>query len=268
MLRRSILASLRRHTPRSHSLLQPPTHKMSTTTPTPTPEKRIFAPTGGSSTPGQAVQYHRGTLTPTSLSPSPTTQFHTWFRDALSASVYQPETVTLATASLPSGTPSARIVFLKELDATGFVIYSNREHSRKARDLASNPQAALTFWWYEVERQVRVEGKVEYLSAEESQVYYDTRVRGSRVGAWASRQSEVLAGREELEERVKEVERRFEGEEKIPVPEFWGGIRVVPEVVEFWQGRESRLHDRLRYRRAGEGEQANEEGWVVERLSP
>ncbi|KAK3203000.1 hypothetical protein GRF29_154g1449650 [Pseudopithomyces chartarum] len=145
---------------------------MSTTTPTPTPtpEKRIFAPTGGSSTPGQAVQYTRGTLSPSTLSPSPTTQFHTWFRDALSASVYQPETVTLATASLPSGTPSARIVFLKELDATGFVIYSNREHSRKARDLASNPQAALTFWWHEVERQVRVEGKVEYLSAEESQV--------------------------------------------------------------------------------------------------
>jgi pyridoxamine 5'-phosphate oxidase len=225
------------------------------------PEKRIFAPTGGSTDAGHAVQYSRGSLSPSDLSPSPTTQFHTWFDEALAAGVYQPETVTFSTCALPSGKPSARMVFMKELDARGFVIYTNCGTSRKAADLASNPQAALTFWWREMERQVRVEGRTERLTPEESQVYYDTRIWGSRIGAWASPQSQVLEGREELEKRVKEVERRFEGADKIPVPDFWGGIRVVPEVVEFWQGRESRLHDRLRYRKEGEE-------WVVERLSP
>jgi pyridoxamine 5'-phosphate oxidase len=115
-----------------------------------------------------------------------------------------------------------------------------------------------------LERQVRVEGKVERLSREESQVYYDTRIRGSRVGAWASRQSEVLKGREELEQRVKEVEHRFEGEENIPVPEFWGGLRIIPEKIEFWQGRDSRLHDRFVYVKLEDGA----EEWTVERLSP
>ncbi|KAF1969663.1 pyridoxamine 5'-phosphate oxidase [Bimuria novae-zelandiae CBS 107.79] len=230
--------------------------------------KRIFAPTGGSSDPGHAIQYQRSTLEKTDLAPSPTAQFHAWFQEAINANVYQPETVTLATASLPDGKPSARVVFMKELDDRGFVIYSNWATSRKSADVRSNPQAALMFWWREMERQVRVEGTVERLTSEESQVYYDTRIRGSRIGAWASPQSQVLSGREELEKRVEEVEKRFEGEEKIPVPEFWGGIRVVPEVVEFWQGRESRLHDRLRYRRVEEGEEGNEEGWVMERLSP
>lgn len=223
--------------------------------------KRIFAPTGGSAEPGHAVQYKAGALDKSDLHPSPTDQFHAWFQEALAANVYQPETVTLATASLPSGKPSARIVFMKELDDRGFVIYSNWETSRKSADIRSNPQAALTFWWREMERQVRVEGYTERLTEEESQVYYDTRIRGSRIGAWASPQSQVLEGREELEKRVEEVEKRFDGKDKIPVPGFWGGLRVVPEVVEFWQGRESRLHDRLRYRKEGEE-------WVVERLSP
>lgn len=151
---------------------------------------------------------------------------------------------------------------MKELDDRGFVVYSNWGTSRKASDVASNPHAALTFWWREQERQVRVEGRVERLTSAESQVYYDTRIRGSRIGAWASRQSEVLEGREQLEQRVKDVEERFAGTEEIPVPEFWGGVRVVPDVVEFWQGRESRLHDRFRFTR-GEGEE-----WKVERLSP
>ncbi|KAL5379277.1 hypothetical protein DPSP01_008551 [Paraphaeosphaeria sporulosa] len=223
--------------------------------------KRIFAPTGGSTDPGHAVQYKAGALNISDLAPTPTAQFHAWFNEALAAGVYQPETVTLATCSLPDGKPSARTVFMKELDDRGFVVYTNMGTSRKAADMASNPQAALTFWWREMERQVRVEGRTERLTSEESQVYYDTRIRGSRIGAWASPQSQVLEGREELERRVEEVEKRFDGQEKIPVPEFWGGVRVVPEVVEFWQGRESRLHDRLRYRREGEE-------WVVERLSP
>ncbi|KAF2010085.1 pyridoxamine 5'-phosphate oxidase [Aaosphaeria arxii CBS 175.79] len=227
-----------------------------------TSSKRIFAPTGGSTDPGHAVQYAKGALDRDDLSPSPTDQFHAWFKHAVDSKVYQPETVTLSTASLPSGKVSARTVFMKELDDKGFVIYSNWETSRKAADVASNPQAALTFWWRELERQVRVEGRVERLTAEESQVYYDTRIRASRIGAWASPQSKVLDGREELERRVKEVEERFEGQEKIPVPEFWGGLRVIPEVVEFWQGRQSRLHDRFRYTKQEDGE------WNIERLGP
>jgi pyridoxamine 5'-phosphate oxidase len=182
--------------------------------------------------------------------------------------VYQPETVTFSTAELPSGRVSARMVFMKELDERGFVVYSNWGTSRKAKDIESNPHAALTFWWREMERQVRVEGTTERLSDEESQVYYDTRARGSRIGAWASPQSKVLEGREELEGRVKDVEKRFEGEEKIPVPSFWGGIRVLPEVVEFWQGRESRLHDRFRYSKVDGKSEGDGGEWKVERLSP
>jgi pyridoxamine 5'-phosphate oxidase len=224
--------------------------------------KKIFAPTGGSSDPGHAVQYHAGALDLKDLDPSPTDQFHKWFKAAVAAKVYQPETVTLATASLPDGKVSARIVFMKELDEKGFVLYSNWETSRKAKDVESNPRAALSFWWREMERQVRVEGPVERLTSSESQVYYDTRIRGSRIGAWASPQSQALEGREELEQRVKDVEKRFEGEEKIPVPPFWGGLRILPEMVEFWQGRESRLHDRFRYSKVEGGE------WRIERLSP
>jgi pyridoxamine 5'-phosphate oxidase len=156
------------------------------------------------------------------------------------------------------------MVYMKELDDRGFVIYSNWDTSRKAADINSNPQAALAFWWSELERQIRVEGRTERLKNEESQVYYDTRIRGSRIGAWASRQSAVLKDREELEGRVKEVEERFEGKDKIPVPDFWGGLRVIPDMVEFWQGRESRLHDRFRY----EKDENAEEGWRLERLSP
>jgi pyridoxamine 5'-phosphate oxidase len=192
------------------------------------------------------------------------TQFHAWFEAARAANVYQPETLTFATASLPDGKVSARIVFLKELDNRGFVIYSNWDTSRKAHDIRTNPRAALTFWWKEVERQVRVEGVTERLSEAESQVYYDTRARGSRIGAWASPQSQVLDNREELEKRVDQVEKRFEGQEKIPVPPFWGGLRVIPETVEFWQGRESRLHDRFRYTKSeGSGGE-----WNIRRLSP
>lgn len=158
------------------------------------------------------------------------------------------------------------MVYLKELDDRGFVIYSNWGTSRKAKDIESNPYASLTFWWQELERQVRVEGAVERLKDEESQIYYDMRLRSSRIGAWASPQTQVLESREELEKRVQEVETRFEGQEKIPVPGFWGGLRVIPEIIEFWQGRESRLHDRFRYSRA---EQDGESGsWKIDRLSP
>jgi len=158
------------------------------------------------------------------------------------------------------------MVYLKELDNNGFIIYSNFGTSKKSRDLEENGWASLTFWWRELERQVRVEGKTERLTREESQVYFDTRIRGSRIGAWASRQSQVLEGREELEGWVDEIEKKFEGEEKIPCPEFWGGLRIKPEMVEFWQGRESRLHDRFQYLKV-EVEGKDPE-WKIERLSP
>lgn len=216
----------------------------------------------------QADQYRKGSLERHQLSSSPFTQFHNWFTTAQSSSVHQPETVCLSTAHLPSGRISSRFVYLKELDAKGFVVYSNWGTSRKAEDVQSNPQASLAFWWPEMERQVRVEGPVERLSASESQSYFELRARGSRIGAWASEQSKVLpeeeGGRAVLDRRVKAVEDKFEGETEIPVPEFWGGLRVIPEMVEFWQGRESRLHDRFQYTKDMNGTHE----WTIQRLSP
>ena len=228
--------------------------------------KLIFAP-AGSRTSAQADQYTKGSLERHQLQSNPFTQFHSWFVHARDSGVHQPETVCLSTASLPSGSVSSRFVYLKELDDRGFVIYSNWGTSRKAEDVRSNPQASLAFWWPEVERQVRVEGNVERLSETESQAYFDLRARGSRMGAWASEQSKVLkeeeGGRQVLERRVKEVEQRFG--EAIPVPSFWGGLRVIPSMIEFWQGRESRLHDRFQYSKDPSNEN---DGWKVERLSP
>lgn len=239
----------------------------------------------GAQTHGQAEQFTRGTLSRKDLDPSsPIPQFHAWFSTAqASGLVSHPEACALSTAELPSGRVSSRMVYLKELEApppstgegsgrknAGFVVYSNLGTSRKASDLATNPRASLLFFWEALQRQVRVEGPVERLSREESQVYFDTRVRGSRLGAWASRQSQALEpkstdssddGRAQLEGWVAEVEERFSGQDKIPVPEFWGGLRIVPESVEFWQGRESRLHDRFVYEREGEE-------WTLKRLSP
>jgi pyridoxamine 5'-phosphate oxidase len=250
----------------------------------------VVAP-AGTQAHGQAEQFTAGSLHRRDLDPkSPIPQFHAWFTQAQNArlssssgtdaaaaetaAVPHPETCTLSTASLPSGRVSARMVYLKELDASGgFVVYTNLGTSRKAADLASNPHASLVFWWEALQRQVRVEGRATRLTQEESQTYFDTRVRGSRLGAWASRQSKVLQpaeggdgtddGRAQLEGWVKEAEDRFQGEEKIPVPEFWGGLRIVPDRVEFWQGRESRLHDRFVYE-----QQEGDSTWTLQRLSP
>ncbi|KAK3688604.1 hypothetical protein B0T22DRAFT_377092 [Podospora appendiculata] len=269
--------------------------------------KLIFAPTGTPETvspapdaaPGQAGQFVKaeqaGGLKRSDVSPtSPIAQFHAWFRAASQpeVGVAHPETCTLATAQLPSGRVSARMVYLKELDARGFVIYSNFGTSGKARDLfgtadgssTGNPWASLVFWWEPLERQVRVEGRVERLTPAESRVYYDTRLRGSRIGAWASQQSAVLRpdasdkdddGRAQLNSWVKETEKRFEGSEQIPVPDFWGGLRIVPERVEFWQGRQNRLHDRFMYERVhsngdgdGDSDVKGDGKWTLERLSP
>jgi pyridoxamine 5'-phosphate oxidase len=177
---------------------------------------------------------------------------------AVGADLHEPNAMIVATATT-DGRTSARTVLLKGYDERGFVFYTNYE-GRKARELEANPMCALLFYWGELERQVRIEGRASRLSGEESDAYFLSRPRGSRIGAWASQQSRSVEDRSVLEERVRALEREYEGRE-IPRPPFWGGYRVEPEVIEFWQGRENRLHDRLVYRRDGEG-------WKIERLQP
>ncbi|PFH56214.1 hypothetical protein XA68_16892 [Ophiocordyceps unilateralis] len=220
----------------------------------------------------QAEQFTLGSLRRTSLEATPTTQFQNWFATAR-ASTAHAETCVLATSSLPSGHVSARVVYLKEVDADGgFVLYSNWASSRKAADVASNPNVALVFYWESLQRQVRVEGQALRVSREQSQAYFDTRLRGSRIGAWASRQTSVLEpddavqgddGRLALERAVEETESRFDGLQQIPVPDFWGGLRVQPRTVEFWQGRDNRLHDRFLYEW-----HEPDATWTIKRLSP
>jgi pyridoxamine 5'-phosphate oxidase len=184
------------------------------------------------------TQYTRGSLDLDQLDPSdPIKTFTKWFEYArTSGLVTSPEAVTLSTAHLPSGRISSRTVLMKKTDLRGFIIFSNFQTSKKSRDLATNPRAALNFWWEHLERQVRVEGTTERLTPEESQGYASTRPRDSQLGAWASPQSSVIKDREELDDKVQAVHERFEGVQDIPVPPFWGGLRIVPDVVEFWQG--------------------------------
>ncbi|RDU99659.1 pyridoxamine 5'-phosphate oxidase [Trinickia dinghuensis] len=202
--------------------------------------------------------YARGSLDETSVDADPFRQFEAWFKQAQDARLPEPNTMTLATVDA-RGYPSARIVLIKGVDERGFVFYTNYE-SRKGLDLAANPHASLLFYWIELERQVRVEGTVVKASAEESDAYFNSRPLGSRIGAWASDQSKQIESRALLEAREKSFAERF-GDHP-PRPPHWGGYRLVPETIEFWQGRPSRLHDRILYTRQ------STEGWRLSRLSP
>ena len=204
-------------------------------------------------------EYTRAGLKESDADPNPIEQFRRWFDEVLAADPHEPNAMTVATTT-PDGRPSARIVLLKGFDERGFVFYTNYE-GRKSGELETNPYAALVFYWGELERQVRIEGRVSRVSEEESDAYFAGRPRGSQLGAWASEQSRQLQDRSALEERLRELEAEYEGRE-VPRPPFWGGYRVEPEVIEFWQGRENRLHDRLVYRRS------DDDGWSRERLQP
>jgi pyridoxamine 5'-phosphate oxidase len=189
----------------------------------------------------------------------PIVQFREWFEDAQRAGTLQPEAMIVATTT-PAGEPSARAVLLRGFDERGFCFYTNYA-SRKGRELEANPRAAVVFHWPEVARQVRVTGRVERVSTDDSEDYWVARPRESRISAWASEQSEPIESRGALERRAAEVAARF-GDGEVPLPPFWGGYRVVPEEIEFWQHREDRLHDRVRYTRRPDG------SWAIERLQP
>ncbi|HZV05390.1 MAG TPA: pyridoxamine 5'-phosphate oxidase [Gemmataceae bacterium] len=209
--------------------------------------------------PDMRKEYMWGGLSEADMDADPMRQFEMWFQQAQAANLPEPNAMTLATTT-PDGKPSARVVLLKMCDASGFAFFTNYD-SRKGRELTANPHAALLFFWPELQRQVRIEGTVERVSEAESDAYFRSRPLGSRLGAWASRQSEVIPDREVLEERVREIMQRYPDGE-VPRPPHWGGFRVRPLTIEFWQGRPDRLHDRLRYQRV------QPDGWRLERLSP
>jgi pyridoxamine 5'-phosphate oxidase len=193
------------------------------------------------------------------LDPDPIKQFDVWFTAAAKAGIHDANAMALATATL-DGKPSARVVLLKDFDESGFVFYTNYA-SEKGRQLEENPRAALVLYWMEVERQIRIEGTVEKTSREESEQYFHTRPAGAQLGAWASRQSEVIDARRVLNARLEEMTERF-AQGEIPLPPHWGGYRLKPERIEFWQGRPDRLHDRFRYTRQKDG------SWQIDRLAP
>ena len=203
-------------------------------------------------------EYSRHALDETGVDLNPLVQFHRWYKEANEAELSEPNAMVLATASL-EGRPFARIVLLKGADERGFMFYTNYE-GRKSIELTANPQAALLFFWGQLERQVRIEGTVEKTTKQESEEYFKTRPLESRLSAWASKQSSVVPSRDFLEQKLLDLRLGYTSQE-IPLPPFWGGFRLQPEVFEFWQGRENRLHDRIRYSLHGGV-------WEIERLSP
>lgn len=212
------------------------------------------------------VNYQAGTLEPADLPGHPLGAFAAWFDDAAASGMPEPNAMVLATADA-DGQPSARTVLLKQADARGFVFYTNLE-SRKGSELRANPRASCVFPWIALQRQVCIVGRAELIDRAEVAGYFASRPRGSRLGAWASRQSTALDDRSSLEQRYRDLEARYP-DDAVPVPEFWGGWLIVPETVEFWQGRASRLHDRLRFRRVVASAALDDpSGWTLERLSP
>ncbi|MFQ5523660.1 MAG: pyridoxamine 5'-phosphate oxidase [Acidimicrobiia bacterium] len=203
-------------------------------------------------------EYEEAGLDEEAMADDPFTEFESWFSGVLEADLDEPNTFVLATAT-PDGVPSCRAVLMKELSQEGIVFYTNL-NSRKSRELKANPRAAAAFVWVPLHRQVRFEGKVDLVSEEEADTYFAGRPRGAQIGAHASPQSEVVSSREELDARYAEVAETY-GDGEIPRPEFWGGWRLIPDVVEFWQGQPNRFHDRIRYRRDGDR-------WIKERLAP
>jgi pyridoxamine 5'-phosphate oxidase len=205
------------------------------------------------------AEYSQAGLAAVDLDSDPLRQFQKWFEQALKAGIREPNAMVLATAS-GTGQPSTRIVLLKGIDERGFAFFTNYE-SRKAVELDTNPRAALNFPWVDLERQVNVIGEVTKISAQESEAYFRSRPRGNRLGAWASRQSEVITDRSVIETRMEELASKYT-DDSIPMPPYWGGFRLSPSEIEFWQGRPNRLHDRFRYLRQSSGL------WKVNRLSP
>ncbi len=205
--------------------------------------------------------YDKGSLDLQDLSTHPVEQFISWWHEAVANEIVEPNAMTLATVN-KDGQPSARIVLLKGVTFDGFEFYTNYQ-SHKAIEIAENPKVALVFLWKELERQVRIEGTVEKLSREKSQAYFQSRPKTSQIGAWASPQSQVIPDRKFLEESVNKISDQFEKNESLPLPEYWGGYLVKPQMIEFWQGRPDRLHDRFRYLKNEKGE-----NWSVDRLAP
>jgi len=204
-------------------------------------------------------EYSLAGLTEKDLARDPFRQFEKWFQEAEAAKINEPNAMIVATAGR-DGRPSARTMLLKGADGRGFVFFSNYD-SRKGRELEANPWATILFSWIALERQVIAEGAVTKVPREESEAYFHSRPQASQLGAWASQQSAIISGRPVLEEAMKALEKKYAGRE-VPLPPNWGGYRLAPESIEFWQGRRNRLHDRLRYRRASSGD------WTVDRLSP
>ena len=204
-------------------------------------------------------EYTRMGLSREDLTPDPIQQFQQWFQDATLAEVSEPNAMTLTTVS-QTGCPSVRTVLLKQVNQQGFVFFSNYG-SRKAQQIETNPNVAIHFLWKEIERQIKIEGKASKISTDESLTYFRSRPRGSQIGAWCSVQSEVIDSREVLEEQFKAISQRFEADE-IPLPEFWGGYRIIPDRFEFWQGRPNRLHDCFVYL------PLDNHSWKIERLAP